>query len=61
MLPQPLEGLLVADVHAQRHLRLAAVATEVALADEEAEQESDRQIVLLRRQLLVGGGCVGRS
>ena len=43
--PQPLEGLLVADVHPQRHLRLTAVAPEVALAHEETEQESDRQIV----------------
>ena len=39
---QPLEGLLVADVHSQGHLGLAAVAAEVALPDEEPEEESDR-------------------
>ena len=37
----------MADVHSQRHLRLAAVAAEVTFSDEEPEEESDRQIVLL--------------
>jgi hypothetical protein len=31
--PQPLEGLLVADVHTQRHLGLAAVTAEVTFTD----------------------------
>ena len=44
---QPLEGLLVPDVHPQGHLRLAAVAPEVALADQEAQKEADGEIVLV--------------
>ena len=54
---QPLEGLLVADMHAQRHLRLAAVAAEVALADQETQEEADRE----RSVRLRGAGiCAGR-
>jgi hypothetical protein len=46
-------------MHAEGHLRLAAVASEMALAHKETEQEPDSQIVLLVRQILVGGGYVG--
>jgi hypothetical protein len=35
---QPSEELLVADVHAERDLRLASVPSEMPLADEQAEQ-----------------------
>jgi hypothetical protein len=44
---QPLERLLMADVHPERHLRLAAVAPEVALADQEAEEKAHAQIALV--------------
>ena len=52
---QPVEGLLVADVHAQGHLRLEAVAPEVALADQEAKKEADREIVTIRGLGIDGG------
>src|SRR5580704_13040964 len=44
---EPCEGLLVARVHPQRHLGLAPVATETALADEQPDQEPGRQVIRL--------------
>ena len=55
--PKPLEGLLMTDVHAEGHLRLATVAPEMALADQEAEQEPGRKVALRlarRREVVVG-------
>jgi len=49
---QPFERLLVADVHAQGHLGLAAISTEVALPDEEPEEESDCQVAAIGRARL---------
>jgi hypothetical protein len=45
---QPVEGLLVADVHAQSHLGLAAIPSEVALTDQKAQEEADREIITIR-------------
>ncbi len=43
--PEPFEGLLVADVHAQRDLWLTPIAPEMALADEQPDEESRREVV----------------
>ncbi len=43
--PEPLEGLFVTDVHAERDLGLAAVASEMALADEQAHEKSRRKVI----------------
>src|SRR5580700_3632967 len=37
--PQPGKGLLMAGVHPERHLRLAAIPAEMAFPDQEADQE----------------------
>jgi hypothetical protein len=48
-------------VHSQRHLRLAAITAEVALADQEAQEEADREIAAIGEGGLGGvvrsGGC----
>ena len=45
---QPAEQRLVADVHAQRDLRLLPVAAEVALADQDAHDEAPLDVAQLR-------------
>src|ERR1022692_276681 len=49
--PQPLEDLLVANMHPQSYLRLPAVTPEVSLAHQEAQEESHGEIVLLTARL----------
>jgi len=41
---QPVEDRLVPDMHAQGHVRLASVAAEMALADQEADQEPEVEL-----------------
>ena len=44
---QPLECLLMANMHPQGHLGLAAITPEVPLADQEAEEEANVEITLV--------------
>ncbi len=52
---QPLECLLMANMHPQRHLRLAAITPEVPLADQEAEEEANVEITLVGDELTTEG------
>ena len=47
----------MANMHPQRHLRLATVAPEVPLADQEAEEEANVEIILIGDELTSGRRC----
>ena len=57
---QPLERLFMANMHPERHLRLAAVTPEVPLADQEAEEKANVEIALVGGEPArdgAAGGC----
>ncbi len=43
--PQPFERLLVAGVHPEGDLRLAPVTTEMALSDQQTDQEPSGEVI----------------